>query len=448
MGGDITLRGAELVLPTGVIDGDIAIRDGRIVAIGHVDQPVGEIVDARGLTVLPGVIDPQVHFREPGAEHKEDLESGGRAAAAGGVTAFLEMPNTRPPTIDAAAVADKIARATGRSRAHFGFFLGATPDNVAETAAASGVPGIKIFMGSSTGTLLVHEQDALERHFAAARVPLVVHAEDELRLRARSGLYPGVDDPGLHPIIRDPQTALIATRRAVDLAVRHQKRLHVLHLSSADEVAFLRDRPDDGLVTTETLPQYLWLDASWYARLGTHLQMNPPVRDLRHQRALWAGLLDGTIQCIATDHAPHTLDEKAQPYGKAPSGMPGVELSVPLMLHAVHDGRCSIRHVARWMSEAPARIYGLVGKGRLALGADGDLTVVDRRVSRSVRADALQSRAGWSPFEGWTLRGWPVMTVLLGRPVFRDGAFADGVFGEPLRFDPPARCPRQPGAAT
>lgn len=439
MGGDITFRGAELVLPTGVVDGDLAVRDGRIVAIGVVEQPVGEVVDARGLTILPGVIDPQVHFREPGNEHKEDLESGSRAAAAGGVTAFLEMPNTRPPTSTLAALEDKLQRAKDRCRAHYGFFFGATPDNADLTATVEGACGIKIFMGSSTGTLLVNEQDALERHFAGARVPIAVHAEDEARLRERYARYAGATDPGLHAVIRDAQAALLATRRAVDLAERHQKRLHVLHLSTAEEVAFLRDRPDDGLVTTETLPQYLWLDASWYAKLGTHLQMNPPVRDLRHQRALWAGLLDGTIDCIATDHAPHTLEEKARPFGEAPSGMPGVELSVPLMLHAVAEGRCSIQHVARWMSEAPARLYGLVGKGRLAVGADADLTVVDRKLVRTVHADALHSRAGWSPFEGWTLRGWPVMTVLAGRPVFRDGAFVEGVFGAPLRFDPAPR---------
>lgn len=433
-GGSIVFRGAELVLPDGVVVGDLAIVEGRIVGVGRVGEVAeAEQVDARGLTVLPGVIDPQVHFREPGAEHKEDLASGSRGAAAGGVTAFLEMPNTNPPTTSPAAVADKLARAAGRCVAHHGFFYGATAENAG--TAPEGVPGIKVFMGSSTGTLLVDDQAALEAHFAGARVPVVVHAEDETRLRARMALFADATDVAMHPVIRDEECALIATKRAVELARRHGRRLHVLHLSTAEETDFLRGLPREGWVTTETLPQYLWLDSSHYGALGTRLQMNPPVRDRRHGEALWAGLLDGTIACIATDHAPHTLAEKAAGFGKAPSGMPGVELSLPLMLHAVAMGRCSIRHVARWMSEAPAWIYGMAGKGRLAVGFDGDVTVVDRKARRVVRGEALQTRVGWSPFEGWTLTGWPVMTVLLGRPVFREGGFVEGVFGEALRFE-------------
>ena len=434
MSGSITFRGAELVTPGGVGVGDLAVRDGRIVAVGVVEQAFGEEIDARGLTVLPGLIDPQVHFREPGLEHKENLETGTRAAAAGGITAFFEMPNTRPPTTTLEALEDKLRRGTGRARAHFGFFFGASPDN-AELAGTlrTEVPGIKIFMGSSTGTLLVDDQAALEAHFAAAKVPIAVHAEDESRLEARMAAHAGRPDVNLHPVIRDVECALIATKRAVDLAHRHRQRLHVLHLSTAEETAFLRDHGGP-LVTTETLPQYLFCDASMYDELGTRLQMNPPVRDARHGAALWAGLLDGTIECIATDHAPHTLEEKARPYGEAPSGMPGVETSLPLMLDAVHDGRCTIEHVARWMAGNPARCYGLPRKGRLEVGFDGDLTVVDRRLTRTVEASALQSRAGWTPFEGWSLTGWPVMTVLLGDPVYRDGAFVDGVFGRALQF--------------
>jgi len=433
--GSITFRGAELVTPAGVAIGDLCVHDGRIHQVGVVTEPRGEVIDARGLAILPGLIDPQVHFREPGLDHKEDLSTGGRGAAAGGITAFFEMPNTRPPTTTRAALEDKLRRASGRSRAHYAFFFGATADN-ADVAGAlrTEVCGIKIFMGSSTGTLLVDEQAALEAHFAAAGVPIAVHAEDETRLRARISAYAGRPEPALHPVIRDVECALIATKRAVDLAHRHQQRLHVLHLSTAEETDFLRAHGGP-LVTTETLPQYLFCDASMYAELGTHLQMNPPVREARHGEALWAGLLDGTIQCIATDHAPHTLEEKGRPFGEAPSGMPGVETSLPLMLDAVNAGRCTIEHVARWMSGGPARAYGLPRKGRLGVGFDGDLTIVDRAAVRTVRAADLQSRAGWTPFEGWTLTGWPVMTVLLGEPVYREGAFVDGVFGAALRFD-------------
>ena len=442
--GSITFRGAELVLPDGVFTGDLSIHDGRIEAVGRVEVPRGEQVDARGLTLLPGVIDPQVHFREPGLEHKEDLKSGSESAAAGGVTAFFEMPNTRPPTTSAAALAQKVARGAGRCRAHFGFFFGASTDNFEATAALRDeTPGIKIFMGSSTGTLLVDEQAALERHFAGAQVPVVVHAEDETRLRARSAEFAGARDPAMHPTIRDEITALRATARAVDLADRHHKRLHVLHVSTAEEVDFLREHGSRGRITAETLPQYLFLDARDYARLGTHLQMNPPVRDLRHQHALWAGLLDGTIDCMATDHAPHTLEEKALPFGQAPSGLPGVQTLVPMMLEGVHRGRCTLTHLARWMSEAPARIYGLPRKGRLSVGFDGDLTVVDRRAVHTIRGDALLSKAGWTPFEGMEVHGWPVMTVLAGRPVWREGSFIDGVYGAPLRFAHSARLPGQ-----
>lgn len=444
MSGCITFRDAELVLPDGIARGDLAIEDGRIVAIGAGVPARGEEVRARGLTLLPGVIDPQVHFREPGAPHKEDLASGSRAAAAGGVTAFLEMPNTDPPTTSRAALADKLERARGRATAHYGFFLGAAGDNFDEVARVdpTAVPGIKVFMGSSTGSLLVDRDEDLDRHFRVARVPIAVHAEDEARLRERKARWAGRDDPALHPVIRDEETALRATRRAVALAERHGRRLHVLHLSTAEEVELLRRRPPDGLVTCETLPQYLWLDASLYPKLGTRLQMNPPVRERRHGAALWAGLLDGTIDCIATDHAPHTLEEKARPYGEAPSGMPGVELSLPLMLHAVHEGRCTLRHVARWMCEGPARCYGLARKGRLAVGFDGDVVLVDRRAARTVRGDALFTRVRWSPFEGRTLYGWPVMTVLRGRPVFREGDIVEGVFGEPLVFAHAPRVPR------
>jgi len=444
-GGDITFRGAELVLPDGVVVGDLSIRGGRIAEVGVVRHPVGEEVDARGLTLLPGVIDPQVHFREPGRTHKEDLGSGSRAAAAGGVTAFLEMPNTDPPTTTPALLAEKWALGAAKCASHFGFFFGATPDNAATVAQLDphSVPGLKIFMGSSTGSLLVNEQSALEAHFTAARVPIAVHAEDEDRLRARMAMYAGQRDVALHPIIRDEQAAVLASRRAVDLAQRHQKRLHILHLSTAEEVELLRSLPDDGLVTTETLPQYLWLDATAYGTLGTRLQMNPPVRDVRHQAALWAGLLDGTIACIATDHAPHTLAEKALPFGEAPSGMPGVEQSLPLMLHGVHTGRCSLRHVVQWMCAGPADCYGLTTKGRLQVGLDGDLVLVDRRQSRVVRDDEQFTRVGWSPFEGWRLFGVPVMTVLMGQPVFREGVIVEGVRGQQLTFNHAPRVHRR-----
>lgn len=441
---DLTIRGAELVLPDRVITGDLAIEGGKITQIGVVSQPVGRVIEGAGLTVLPGVIDPQVHFREPGFPRKEDIGSGSRAAAAGGMTSFLEMPNTWPPTTDQAALDHKLQRGALTSSTNYGFFFGATEDNVEVAARVRGACGLKIFMGSSTGTLLVDRQAALEAHFANFPGVIAVHAEDETRLKARKARFAGETDPAMHPVIRDAECALIATRRAVDLSARHGRRLHVLHLSTAEEVEFLRSVRHTGLVTTETLPQYLWLDASMYEALGTHLQMNPPVRAKAHGEALWAGLLDGTIDCIATDHAPHTLEEKAQPFGKAPSGMPGVELALPLMLHAVASGRCSIRHVARWMAEGPARCYGIQGKGRLEVGFDGDLAIVDRHLERRVDASAMHTRVGWTPFEGWTLKGWPRLTILGGQVVYEDGELNAEVRGAPLRFSPSATVPIAP----
>jgi dihydroorotase len=439
MSGTITFRNAELLLPGGLVPGDLSIVDGTIAEVGAVRRTVGEEVDATGLMLMPGVIDPQVHFREPGLEHKEDLESGSKAAAAGGVTAFMEMPNTKPNTITVEAFEDKLKRFEGRARAHHAFFFGATPENpdlVARLEQRPGLCGLKIFMGSSTGNLLVDSQEALEAHFAGAQIRIAVHAEDETRLGARLKQYAGQPDPALHPIIRDVESALIATKRAVDLSERHNQRLHVLHVSTAEEVEFLRGRKGDGRVTCETLPQYLWLDSNDYERLGTRAQMNPPIRDPRTREQLWIGLHDGTIDCIATDHAPHTREEKAQPYGKAPSGMPGVETSLPLMLHAAHRGRCTLDDVRRWMCEAPARLYGLSKKGHLAPGMDGDVTLVDLKQARTMTDAGVWSRSGWTPYAGWTLHGWPIMTVLLGRPVFREGDFVDGVYGEPLDCDP------------
>src|SRR5688572_13360745 len=298
---------------------------------------------------MPGVIDPQVHFREPGLTHKEDLHSGSRACAAGGVTSFLEMPNTSPPTTTPEALAWKKQRAEETSLVNYGFFIGATPDNVEVLDAVEQVAGIKIFMGSSTGTLLVSERADLERIFASGTRLIAVHAEDEARLKERYAQSTSVD-PKAHSEIRDVESALIATRLAVELSDLHQRRLHILHLSTGDEADFLRAHGKGETITCEVTPQHLLLNApEIYDRIGTRAQMNPPLRTVEHSQRLWAALLDGTIDCIATDHAPHTLEEKAKGFGKTPSGMPGVETALPLMLDAAHRKLCSVEQVVRWM---------------------------------------------------------------------------------------------------
>ena len=432
----LTIRGGTLALPTGRVQGDLQIVDGRITAVGQVPDDRGEVIDAKGLLVMPGVVDPQVHFRDPGLEHKEDLHTGSRACAAGGITSFLEMPNTRPTTTTIEAMTAKKARAAEVSIVNYNFFVGATADNLDVLNSVDNVCGIKIFMGSSTGDLLVSEREELDRIFAKGRRLIAVHAEDEERLKARKSAFAGATEATAHPEIRDVTTAVNATRLAMELSEKYDRRLHVLHLSTADETQMLRDRGKGaGRVTTETLPQYLLLHApDCYERLGTRAQMNPPIRTKAHQEALWKGLHDGTIDCIATDHAPHTADEKAQPFGKAPSGMPGVETSLPLMLDAAHRGLCSVEQVVRWMCEAPARIYGMHSKGRLQVGLDGDVTLVDLGRIEKVGARGYFCKVGWSPFDGVALTGWPITTIVHGRVAFRDNEIQD-VRGREIPID-------------
>jgi len=443
MPGSLTVRGGRLVLPDRVVTGDLVVQDGIITEIApRVRSAVGEEIDGTHLTVLPGAIDPQVHFREPGFPEKEDLFSGSRAAAAGGVTAYLEMPNTNPPTTSVAALHDKLDRAARTSAVHYGFFIGATGDNLDEINKAERTPGIKVFMGSSTGNLLVDDRDKLEAIFAKANKLIAVHAEDEARLRERKILYADSTNPADHPKLRDAETALRATKLAVELAQKHGRRLHILHLSSEEEVEFLRTVPRERL-TAEVCPQHLLMwGPDCYDRLGTYVQCNPPVRGERHSKALWKGLRDGTLDCMATDHAPHTIAEKEKGYPKSPSGMPNVEWVLPLMLDQAHQGKCTLHDVVRWLCEGPARVYRIPRTGRLEIGFDGDLVLVDTAATRTIENGKVWTRCGWSPWHGTTLTGWPVMTVVLGRPVYRDGQIIEGVRGRELTF---GAGPRTPG---
>jgi dihydroorotase len=437
-GGALTIRGGTLALPSGLARGDLVIEDGRISAIGEVSdlRARGEVIDAEHLLVMPGVIDPQVHFREPGLTHKEDIGSGSRAAAAGGVTAFLEMPNTNPPTTTELALAQKTERAIETSAVDFGFFIGATRDNTEVLSSARGVPGIKIFMGSSTGSLLVSERADLERIFASGSRLIAVHAEDEARLKERKAHFALRTDPAAHSEIRDPETALLATKLAVELSDKYSRRLHVLHMSTKEEAELLRAHGKaNGRITAEVTPQHLLLHApDAYRALGTRAQMNPPLRAKEHSEALWSALLDGVVDCIATDHAPHTLDEKAEGYPKAPSGMPGVETALPLMLDAAKRGSGTVVDVVRWMCAGPARVYRIEGKGAIEIGFDGDLALVDLSAARTVGERGYFTKVGWSPFEGMRLSGWPVITIVRGRVVFREGAIVGPAMGRPIRF--------------
>ncbi|MCA9189642.1 MAG: dihydroorotase [Planctomycetales bacterium] len=427
------IKNATVVLPDETIVTSVLLDGPRISAVDAARTTVvDETIDATGLHLLPGVIDDQVHFREPGLTHKEDLSTASRACAKGGVTTFLEMPNTKPETISVERLAQKLELASRKSIVNYGFYIGATPDNITELQAASRTPGIKIFIGSSTGDLLVDEQAALERIFAETTLPITAHCEDESTVRANAAALAGTENVRDHSRIRDERAAIVATRRAIDLAHRHQHRFHVLHVSTAAELPVLADHRNR--ITAEACPHHLFFNVDDYDRLGTRIQMNPSIKTAHDNQQLWRALLADTIQVIATDHAPHTLEEKDRPYPNSPSGLPAVENSLALLLNQVNLGNCSLQHVAHWMSDAPARVWGIVGKGRIAAGYDADFTVVDMKRRETITNAQAGSRAGWTPYDGKEVAGWPIGTIVRGRRVMWDGDIVTPAQGRPVRF--------------
>lgn len=435
---NMLIRGAQIVTPETTIRADVRVEDGKItrIAEGIAPQAGDDVIEAAGLHLFPGIIDPQVHFREPGNTHKEDLESGSRAAAAGGVTAFLEMPNTNPPGTTAKMIRDKYALASTKCHVDFGFFIGATPDNLEELNSCPEACGIKVFMGSSTGTLLVSERPDLEKIFGNGRKLIAVHAEDDLMIKQakeKLGDKATIQD---HPFIRSPEAALKATRLAVELSKRYNRRLHILHCTTEEEADFLRTEKVDGLISAEVCPQHFLLAApECYDTLGVYAVMNPPIREARHGKALWKALVDGVIDCTATDHAPHTRDEKNKGFPLAPAGMPGVETLFPLMLDRALKGQCTLHDLVRWMCEAPARLYAMVGKGKIAVGYDADFALVDLNAEHTIRNGHLQTRVNWSPYDGWTLKGRVRKTIVRGKVVYDDGVFGQPGWGRPITFD-------------
>ena len=439
MTGNILISGATLVLPDTTKLGDLRITDGIITEVsdpGTLDSHEGEMfVDGTGLHLLPGCIDPQVHFRDPGQPEKEDLGSGSAAAVSGGITSFLDMPNNVPSITNLEGMQGKLDTAAKKCVNNYGFFIGATEDNVADLQevvgtkdkpiAIPGICGIKIFMGVSTGTLLVSDKVALEKIFTETAGLIAVHAEDEDRMNERRKLIEGRTDVAAHAYYRDDITALLATKLSVELAIKTGHRLHILHLTSGIEADYLADyctlpskAEQHPIITTEVLPQHLTFDETDVDEQGVRLQMNPPIRYAADRDILWSRLRDGTIQCIATDHAPHTLEDKAKGFPKAPSGMPGVETSLSVMLTNVNDGKCSLEDVVRWMSTDVADCYQMIGKGKLEVGYDGDIVLVDMAAKAVVEDENSWARVGWNPFRGRELTGWPVLTVVDGIPVF------------------------------
>jgi dihydroorotase len=437
---DLLIHGGRTVSHAGPTPSDVLIRDGRIAAVGpNLPAPEGVVrLDAAGKLVLPGMIDPQVHFREPGLERKEDLESGSRAAVAGGVTSFMEMPNTKPATVTREAIEDKLARAHDRAWGDHAFFVGATADNadhLGELESLPGCAGVKMFMGSSTGGLLVRDDATVERVLRSGSKRVTVHSEDEDILEANyKALGRGVPVTE-HPNVRSIEAAVRCTTRLLNLAEKTGRPVHVLHISTAEEVDLFVERDLGELVTFEVTPNHVFLHApDCYEQHGSWAQMNPPVRDARHRDRLREALATGLAACIGSDHAPHTADEKAHPYPQSPSGIPGVQTTLALMLTAIRDGWLQWTDLLRLCNEGPRRVYGIERKGLLEPGVDGDVVLIDPDRTGPLEAGWLESRSPCNPFVGRELAGLPVTTVLRGQVVYDGGRTVGAAGGRPLAF--------------
>jgi dihydroorotase len=433
---DLIVRGGEVVNHAGRGPADVGVRGGKVTAIGDLAQAsAGEVFDATGLTVLPGVIDTQVHFREPGMEWKEDLETGSRAAVLGGVTAVFEMPNTEPATTDGEALADKLSRAAGRMHCDHAFYVGGTHENIdwlGELERLPGCCGVKVFMGSSTGSLLVQDDEGVEQVLRHINRRAAFHSEDEYRLTERRPLA-RTGDWTSHPEVRDAQSAIQSTERLVRIARSLGKRIHVLHVTTAQEIAFLAAHKD--VASVEVTPQHLTLAGpEAYERLHGYAQMNPPIRGAEHRAGLWIGVDSGVADVLGSDHAPHTSEEKARPYPASPSGMPGVQTLLPVMLTHVAEGRLTLERLVDLTSHGANRIFGLADKGRLAAGFDADLTIVDLKARRTLTHEMMASRVGWTPFAGMEAKGWPIATIIRGQVVMRDDEVCAPHLGQPIRF--------------
>lgn len=433
---DLILKNGIAVLPGKTIQTDIGIKNGKIIAFGSFEN-AGEVIDCNGFHILPGVIDTQVHFREPGLTHKETLETGMMAAAAGGVTAIFEMPNTVPLTTTPETLQEKLDIAAQGAWCDYAFYFGGTAQNAAmlpEWENLPGVCGVKIFMGSSTGDLLVATDEEVEAVLKNGKRIVAVHAEDEMMMRENKEKILGdSNDVALHNHWRSWEGCLSATQRLVRIARKYGRRIHVLHISTMQEMEFLAAHKD--IASVEVLPNHLTLHApDCYHMLGTPAQQNPPIREKEHQDALWKGIADGTVDILGSDHAPHTLDEKRQVYPKSPSGTPGVQTLVPIMLDHVNAGRLTLERFVDLTAYGPQRLHGIANKGRIAHGYDADFTIVDLKKKKTITHAQQKSKAGWTPFDGREVTGWPMMTIIRGHVVMRDDQLIGKPIGQAVKF--------------
>jgi dihydroorotase len=428
---DLIIRGATVIFDDREERLDVAIKDGVFSELSpNIQASAEQVIDADGLHLMPGVIDSQVHFREPGLTHKEDLESGSLAAAHGGVTTFLEMPNTNPSTTTVEAIRDKVERARGRTWTDHGFFIGATKDNLNELIAAEvlvGCAGIKIFLGSSTGSLLLYDPTALRNIFTQTKATISIHSEDEEILQANIGIRDSATTPHAHPLWRSVESALSSTKKVMNLACECKRKIHILHLSTVDEALWLKDYKE--YCTLEVTPQHLTLSApTCYDQLGTYAQMNPPIRDEHHRAGLLKALQDRIIDVVGSDHAPHTKEEKDKGYPQSPSGMPGVQTILGVMLSHVDRGHFTRSDIVRLLCTKPSEIFKLPSKGKIAVGADADFNLLDFTKKVTISNQDQRSRVGWTPFHGLSytgalqgtyLRGAPILSSPQGAPIDR-----------------------------
>jgi len=434
---DLIIKNGTVVIGNTLENLNIGIKNNKISLLSTSNNYESDnVIDAKNLTVLPGVIDSQVHFREPGAEHKENLNTGSMGAALGGVTSVFEMPNTYPPTSTVERLENKLKLAKDRMWVNYAFYAGATPDNFSSLSELEKVPGcvgIKIFMGSSTGNLLVPDDETLINVLKSRNFRVAVHAEDEPRLIERKKL---IKDNGVHfhPIWRDELTALNATKRVIKGAKISKKPVHILHTTTEEEIEYMSRNKE--YISVEVTPQHLTLSApECYDELGSFAQMNPPIREKRHLKGLWKGIKDGVVDIIGSDHAPHTIEEKNKPYPETPSGMPGVQTLLPIMLNHVNEGNLSLFKLCKLISTNPAKLFKVINKGEIKLNNDADLTIIDLNKEVKITNDMMANKSGWTPFNNKKVKGWPIMTIVNGNIVMRDGELIGKPKGKPLTFD-------------
>ncbi len=433
---DLIIKNGKCYIDKDLKDLDIGIQNSKIVKIGKLDEDSSQSIDATGLTVLPGCIDTQTHFREPGSTDTEDLASGSRAAIVGGITSVFEMPNTNPATTNKAEFQRKIDLAKNRMYCNHAFYFGATPTNQSELADLKGLDGccgVKLFAGSSTGTLLVHKEKDIEKVFESTSKIVAVHSEDEDILNLRKKLREK-GNVHSHPIWRDEECAISSTRKIVKIAKRLGKKAHILHITTKQEIDFLSQNKGD--ITFEITPQHLTMYApDCYNKLGTYAQMNPPIREKSHYDRLWYAVRNNYNDTIGSDHAPHLKINKDKEYPDTPSGMPGVQTLLPVMLNHVNDGKLTLVQLMNLVCENPAKIFGIIGKGHIKENYDADFTIVDMNKIIEIKNELIESKCGWSPFDGHKFKGTPVYTIINGEIKMKDGKILGEASGKPIKFN-------------